>query len=107
MNQEITAIYENGMFRPLQSVTLDDHVTVTLTVRPSSEKSNATTPSTDIEFESQLEGLLFDGPSPSRRFLSRGYLLGSRLMQYLVDTGVLLRLFDRTDPSHICIFITK
>ncbi len=63
MSQEIIAIYENGLFRPLESVSLDDHVTVSLTVRPSEEEKVLSTPSSEIDFDSQLENLLFDGPA--------------------------------------------
>jgi predicted DNA-binding antitoxin AbrB/MazE fold protein len=68
MSQEIIAIYENGLFRPLQSVALDNHATVSLTVRPSSENDISSTPDAKIEFESQLEDLLFDGPSLPQDF---------------------------------------
>jgi predicted DNA-binding antitoxin AbrB/MazE fold protein len=63
MSQEITAIYENGMFRPLESVTLAEHVTVSLTVRASTDKGISVAPNTVDDFETQLESLLLDGPT--------------------------------------------
>ena len=68
MRLEIKAVYENGMFRPLDVVSLDDHVTVSLTIRPSQEKEVPSVPNTDTDFKSQLENLLFDGPSLPENF---------------------------------------
>ncbi|MDZ4657503.1 MAG: antitoxin family protein [Bythopirellula sp.] len=64
MSLEIRAIYENGLFRPLESVTLDEHATVSLIVRSSSEKQEAVSCHNSADdFETQLDSLLFDGPS--------------------------------------------
>ena len=50
------------------------------------------------EFEAQVETLSFHGPSLPVDFSRADIFFRSRLMKYLVDTGVLLRLFDSDDP---------
>lgn len=40
MSQEIRAIYENGLFRPLDPVSLTDHDVVSLVVNPASSNGS-------------------------------------------------------------------
>lgn len=37
MSQEIRAVYENGLFRPLDPVSLEEHDTVSLIVQPDAQ----------------------------------------------------------------------
>jgi predicted DNA-binding antitoxin AbrB/MazE fold protein len=52
MSQEIRAIYENGLFRPLDPVSLTDHDVVSLIVNPAL-KSNSTTERESLELQRQ------------------------------------------------------
>ena len=61
MSDQIDAIYDHGVFRPLVPPTLPDQARVKLTVESASPVDSSTAPSTD--FDAALEPLLFDGPS--------------------------------------------
>jgi predicted DNA-binding antitoxin AbrB/MazE fold protein len=67
MSREIRAIYENGLFRPLDPVTLAEHDVVSLVVSPSQTIAPANGRGDETrhrdDFDEQLEALLFDGPS--------------------------------------------
>jgi hypothetical protein len=70
MSQEVRAIYENGLFRPLDPVALAEHDLVSIVVstprhekRPAGDQAPAPCDATGVEFDDELESLLFDGPS--------------------------------------------
>jgi predicted DNA-binding antitoxin AbrB/MazE fold protein len=64
MSQVVKAIYENGFFRPLESVSLAEHETVSLIVQSGSNAQQAAADvSSSADFDRQLDLLLFDGPS--------------------------------------------
>ncbi len=102
MSQQIDAIYDGGVLKPLVPLSLPDQARVKLTVEAQTPAGSADSAGVEAGFDAALEPLLFDGPNLSDDF-SRRHLCRSRLMQYLVDTGVWLRLFDRTDPGHAVI----
>jgi predicted DNA-binding antitoxin AbrB/MazE fold protein len=65
MRQVIRAIFENGLFRPIDPVSLGDRDVVYLIVTSSTE-SRLQAPSSCAradDFDQELDGLLFDGPS--------------------------------------------
>ncbi len=62
MDKNLKAIYENGVFRPLEPVALPEHQTVTLAVR---EDASANTPRNayDAAQELGLIGMITDAPA--------------------------------------------
>ncbi len=62
MDKNLKAIYENGVFRPLEPVALSEHQTVTLAVR---EDAAANTPRNayDAAQELGLIGMITDAPA--------------------------------------------
>jgi hypothetical protein len=66
MSQFVKAIYENGLFRPLDPVSLPDREAVCLIIQTTPPRSSA--PGPDVEFELEAAGLLFDGPSLPAEF---------------------------------------
>lgn len=94
MSQQIDAIYDQRVFKPLIPPKLPDQARVRLTVDAQPNATNSAPQNTD--FEAELEPLLFDSPSLTNDISRADIYAESRLMQYLVDTGVWLRLFDRT-----------
>jgi predicted DNA-binding antitoxin AbrB/MazE fold protein len=61
MSDQIDAIFDQGVFRPLVPPALPDQARVKLTVESASPADSSTAPSTD--FDAELEPLLFDGPN--------------------------------------------
>jgi len=67
MSQVVKAIYENGLFRPLDPVELADHQAVSLIVQADA-KGNVQRNGGGDDFDEQLATLLFDGPSLPANF---------------------------------------
>jgi predicted DNA-binding antitoxin AbrB/MazE fold protein len=61
MSQQIDAIYDHGVFKPLVPPVLPDQARVRLTVEAQPVESDLSRVSED--FDGELEPLLFDGPS--------------------------------------------
>ena len=61
MSQQIDAIYEHGVFKPLVPPALPDQARVKLTVEASS--AEGVQPGQNADFDAELEPLLFDGPN--------------------------------------------
>ena len=65
MSQIVPAIFKNGLFRPLAPVMLAEHDAVSLIVQSEgvAASTNVETSPANADFDEQLSGLLFDGPS--------------------------------------------
>ena len=61
MSQQVQAVYEGGVFRPLAPLTLPEHAQVTLDVLPAA--APAPVALSDEEFDRQLAELSTDGPT--------------------------------------------
>jgi predicted DNA-binding antitoxin AbrB/MazE fold protein len=61
MSQQVDAIYDQGVFKPLVPPVLPDQTRVRLTVEAQPAKTDLSCESDD--FDDELEPLLFDGPS--------------------------------------------
>ena len=61
MSESIDAIYDHGVFKPLQPPALPDQARVKLTVEAESTEKGSSQQSAD--FDAELEPLLFDGPN--------------------------------------------
>ena len=61
MSQQIDAIFDHGVFKPLAPPALPDQAQVRLTVETRGTSGNA--PPINADFDAELEPLLFDGPS--------------------------------------------
>lgn len=59
MSEQIDAIFDHGVFRPLVPLALPDQTRVTLSVQPATAAGDASA----ADFEAELEPLLFDGPN--------------------------------------------
>jgi predicted DNA-binding antitoxin AbrB/MazE fold protein len=59
MSDQIDAIFDGGVFRPLAPLSLPDQARVKLTVQPAVPENGLPT----ADFNGELETLLFDGPS--------------------------------------------
>jgi predicted DNA-binding antitoxin AbrB/MazE fold protein len=62
MSQQIDAIYDNGVLKPLAPLSLPDKARVKLTVETQPLEGSDSTISVGAEFDAALEPLLFDGP---------------------------------------------
>ena len=61
MSQQIDAIYDHGVFRPLEPLALPDQARVKLTV--DAESAEKSSPRENADFDTELAPLLFDGPN--------------------------------------------
>jgi predicted DNA-binding antitoxin AbrB/MazE fold protein len=61
MNQQIDAVYDHGVFKPLVPPALPDQTRVKLTIEAGSADGSSSAQHAD--FDAELEPLLFDGPS--------------------------------------------
>lgn len=61
MAQQIQAVYEGGVFRPLAPPTLPEHARVILDIVPATSQTAGTL--SDVEFDRQLDELCSDGPT--------------------------------------------
>ena len=61
MSQQVQAVYEGGVFRPLAPLALPEHAQVTLDVLPAA--GPAPVALSDEEFDRQLAELSADGPT--------------------------------------------
>ena len=61
MSQEIEAIYDHGVFKPLVPPELPDQTRVRLTV--DEEPAATSSAPRNADFDAELEPLLFDGPN--------------------------------------------
>ncbi len=68
MSDQIDAIFDHGVFRPLLPLSLPDQARVKLTVQPAPPENGL--PAAD--FSAELEPLLFDGPSLPADFSRAG-----------------------------------
>lgn len=59
MSEQIDAIYDHGVFRPLVPPALPDQARVKLTVQSAAANGESST----ADFDMELEPLLFDGPN--------------------------------------------
>jgi hypothetical protein len=59
MSEQIDAIFDHGVFRPLVPPALPDQIRVTLRVEPAQTGGDASA----ADFAAELETLLFDGPN--------------------------------------------
>jgi hypothetical protein len=59
MSEQIDAIFDHGVFRPLVPPALPDQARVKLTVQPAPAAGDASV----ADFDAELEPLLFDGPN--------------------------------------------
>ncbi len=59
MGEQIDAIFDHGVFRPLVPPALPDQARVKLTVQPAPTDGAAAA----TDFDAELEPLLFDGPN--------------------------------------------
>jgi predicted DNA-binding antitoxin AbrB/MazE fold protein len=63
MSQDIDAIYDNGVFKPLVPLSLPDKARVKLTVETQPQADSAEAVVARADFDAALEPLLFDGPN--------------------------------------------
>jgi predicted DNA-binding antitoxin AbrB/MazE fold protein len=65
MSEQVDAIYDNGVLKPLTPLALPDKARVKLTVDTPSESNSAeaTVETAGADFDAELDPLLFDGPS--------------------------------------------
>jgi predicted DNA-binding antitoxin AbrB/MazE fold protein len=65
MTQQIDAIYDHGILRPLAPLALPDQTRVKVTVdaQPSDPSAQSLPCDAVANFESELDALVFDGPS--------------------------------------------
>jgi predicted DNA-binding antitoxin AbrB/MazE fold protein len=61
MSQQIDAIYDHGVFKPLVPPGLPDQTRVRLTV--DAEPAATGSAPRNVDFDTELEPLLFDGPN--------------------------------------------
>lgn len=65
MSEQIDAIYDHGVLRPLAPLALPDksRVKVTVDAQSTGESVDETTADKGVDFDAELDPLLFDGPS--------------------------------------------
>jgi len=89
----IRAVFENGVFRPTEPVTLPEACEVEFEPRLVVPDR----PASDVE---PGEPMFISDPQLAARLFPSGHLRRSRLILILADSGILIRLFEPRDVLH-------